>query len=135
MRDSAPDAMEKSYADMFVKQILARMCDCADSKNFATTFMQSVRMFLYLLRFRQTEREFLSYELQSYRECFDEIISCLESAKLYFEEQSRISYRRAVFTRKNRITAEYLQEVEKYMRYEGGDIIRLEHELFPEDDK
>ena len=134
LRDSAPDAMEKSYADIFVKQVLARMCECADSKNFTMTFMQSVRMFLYLLRFRQNEREFLAYELQSYRECFNEIISCLESAKLYFEEQSRISYRRALFTRKNRITAEYLQEVEKYMRYEGGDIIRLEQELFSDDE-
>ena len=58
LRECAPEAMERKDADLFVKCIVSKMEDCSNNKNFKMIFMQSVRTFLYLLRFRLKEQDF-----------------------------------------------------------------------------
>ena len=134
LRECAPEAMERKDADLFVKCIVSKMEDCSNNKNFKMIFMQSVRTFLYLLRFRLKEQDFLSYESQSYRECFNKIINCLKKAQEYYVRQAQNYYHRIRNKRKNELAAEYMEEVKKYMHGVGGDIIKLERELFPEEE-
>ncbi len=129
LREHAPDAMERNDADLFAKCIMRNMEIFVEDGNYAIAFMQSVRMFLYLLRFRIKEQSFLSYTTSSYKKLFKDIINCLEKA----QEHYRRGFRRRVA--QNIRAAEYMKQIEKYMSYEGeGDIIIYERGLFPEDD-
>ncbi len=120
LREYAPDIMERSHAEKFVKDALKIMEAEASQNIYANKFFQAVRMFLYVLRFRIKEPTFLSYDSPTDKQLFDKIINCLKEAQRH----------------KNR-AAELLKEIEKYMKREGEPIINIDEgfEEFCSDDE
>jgi hypothetical protein len=53
LREHAPDAMRKEDAETFVGQAVISMEGCIKGENFDRKFFQLVKLFLYLLRYRQ----------------------------------------------------------------------------------
>lgn len=53
-----------------------------------------------------------------------------QKAQEYYVRQAQNYYHRIRNKRKNELAAEYMEEVKKYMHGVGGDIIKLERELF-----
>lgn len=109
LREYAPDIMERSHAEKFVKEALKVMKEEANQNRYANRFFQAVRMFLYVLRFRIKEPYFLSYDSPTDKQLFDKIIKCLEVAQ------------------RHRIQAtQLIEEIKKYMKYEGTTTINFE---------
>ncbi|TLD40996.1 MAG: hypothetical protein JETT_2724 [Candidatus Jettenia ecosi] len=109
LREYAPDIMERSHAEKFVKEALKVMKEEANQNRYANRFFQAVRMFLYVLRFRIKEPNFLSYDSPTDKQLFDKIIKCLEVVQ------------------RHRIQAtQLIEEIKKYMKYEGTTTINFE---------
>ena len=124
----APDIMERSHAEKFVKEALKIMEAEASSNTYASKYFQAVRMFLYVLRFRIKEPTFLSYDLPMDRQLFDRIIDSLEKAHQYFQRYGH--------GRQKTRAVELMKEIEKYMKYEGTIInIDKDFEEFCIDDE
>ena len=83
LREHAPDAMERNDADLFAKCIMRNMEIFVEDGNYAIAFMQSVRMFLYLLRFRIKEQSFLSYTTSSYKKLFKATLFATYAPEIY----------------------------------------------------
>lgn len=128
LREYAADFMEREQANIFVKQILLNMEQCVSARNYEMKFRQLARAFLYILRFRIKEQSFLSASSSIDKSIFNKIIKCLETAQNY--------YRNKGASRKNKLLSELMDEIKKYMYYEGSaNIVSLLDELFGEEDK
>ncbi|TWU53213.1 hypothetical protein B188_11780 [Candidatus Brocadiaceae bacterium B188] len=121
LREDAPDIMERSHAEKFVKEALKSMETEANQNRYASKFFQAVRMFLYVLRFRIKDTTFLSCDYSpTDKQLFDKIINCLREAQRHKKD-----------------AAELLKEIEKYMEGEGSSIINIDKgfEEFCSDDE
>jgi len=123
-RDYAPDAMERHHAMTLVKDALNNMGERARRSNFKVAFRRSTLFFLYLLRFRIKDRSFLSYEIESDRELFKQIITYLEMARRFYKRQGR--------TRRTEKQAELMEEIKKYMRCEGTNLMHYFSDIIDE---
>jgi hypothetical protein len=121
LRKSGPDAMTRTDAETFVEQALINMEKCVKEQNFEQTFFQAVKLFLYLLRYREIDRTFLLYENEQDRQLFDRAIHCLETAQNSSKRMHDAKARKA---------ADLMGEIQKYMFFEGSsDIIPVLNEL------
>ena len=111
LRENAPDAMEKEQAKIFVEYSLENMEDHASRDNYEQVFFQSIKMFVCILRFRVKDPTFLSPRLENEDQIFKRIISCLEKAQEYFRNAGR--------NNRNIKAGELMEEIIKYMHYEG----------------
>lgn len=131
LRKRAHDIMERSHAEKFIVHALYIMEKETNENTYAIKFLQAARMAFYLLRFRIKDPKFLSYELSADtdRQLCDRVICCLEKAQRHFQLYGHRS--------KNRLAAELMQEIKKYMYYEGSEpenIIKLINEIVVDED-
>lgn len=116
-REFAPDAMEGRQAITFLKQALSKALNNMENpdqrRRFSQSFFQSIKMIVCLLRFRIKDPEFLSPHSEEDKDCFNEILHCLESAINYFQRRR--------FQARNIRAANLLKEIRKYMEGEGTD--------------
>jgi hypothetical protein len=126
LREFGPDALTRAEAETFVKQALITMEHCVEKENFKQTFFQAVKLFLYLLRYREINQTFLLYNNEQDNELLDRAIRCLEIAKSYVIDNP-VRFRQAFLTTAVRIAekaAYLLDEIRKYIFFEGSpDII------------
>jgi hypothetical protein len=128
LREHAPDAMRKEDAETFVKQVVINLEGCIKVRNFDRKFFQLVKLFLYLLRFREKEQLFLIYDNDRECELFDRILCCLRSAHDHFQNEGIIGKARKVL--------DLMGELRKYMSFEGSeDILEVIDELAELDDR
>ena len=123
LREFGPDALTRDNAKTFMEQALIDMERCAEQQNFKQKFFQAVKLFLYLLRYREIDQDFLRYENTKDCEIFNRLISCLEYAKVYFHRQ--------YVSTKNQKVADMIVEIKKYMFFEGRpdfDIVSILNE-------
>ena len=129
--------MTRKDAETFVAQALINMEQCVEKKSFKQTFFQAVKLFLYLLRYREIDQTFLLHDNQQDRQLFDRAIDCLEFAQNYVRENP-IEFQNALLSRRTRTrrvadlttarrTAEkaayLMDEIRKYMFLEGDSNI------------
>jgi hypothetical protein len=148
LRESSPHAMTRTAAEIFVAQALIDMEHYVVGNTFPPKFFQAVKLFLYLLRYRETDQTFLLYNDEQDRQLLDRAIHCLEVAKDY-AINNPIEFQNALHSRKSRAsraaalaTAEriaaraagLLDEIRKYLVFEGSpDIIEVLNEFAEQD--
>jgi len=114
--------MTRTDAETFVEQALINMERCVEQRNFERIFFQAVKLFLYLLRYREIDQTFLRYDNERYPQQFDRTTRCLETAHSFFRSQRN-------YARAQKI-ADLRDGIEKYMYFEGSpDIIEIINEL------
>jgi len=105
---------------------------CVEEENFKQTFFQAVKLFLYLLRYREINQTFLLYNNAQDNGLLDRAIRCLEIAKSYVIHNP-VRFQQAFPTTAGRIAekASYLlDEIRKYIFFEGSpDIIAVLNEF------
>jgi hypothetical protein len=124
LRKSGPDAMTRKDAETFVGLAIINMERCVKGQRLKSEkiFFQAVKLFLYLLRYREVDQTFLRYDNEQDRQQFDRTTRCLETAQSLF--QSKRDYARA------EKTANLREGIKKYMYFEGSsDIIEIINEL------
>jgi hypothetical protein len=83
---------------------------------------QAVKLFLYLLRYREIEQTFLVYDNNQNRQSFEKTVHCLEIAQNSFQNARD-------FTKAAK-TADLKEGIKKYMYFEGSpDIVEIMNEL------
>ncbi|WP_347274612.1 hypothetical protein [Candidatus Kuenenia sp.] len=118
LREDAPDIMERSHAEKFVKEALRVMETEASNNRYLNKFFQTVRMFLYVLRFRIKEPNFLSYNSPDDRQLLFRIIMCLRKGRQHYFKD-KYNSRNHIQNRRSVHAAKLLTEIRKYMKYEG----------------
>jgi len=127
LREQALNAMRREDAENFVRQAVINMEECVNRRNFKRKFFQFVKLFLYLLRYRENDQSFLSDSNDQEQELFDRMLSCLESARGHFQDER--NYRTA------RRVMDLTSELERYRIFEGSeDILEVIDELAGSDD-
>jgi hypothetical protein len=81
LRASSPAAMTRTMAETFVEQALRNMEKCIEEDNFKHTFFQALKLFLYLLRYREIDQTFLRYDHTRDRHQFERVIQGLDVAR------------------------------------------------------
>ena len=132
LREFGPDALTRADAETFVKQALITMEHCVEEENFKQTFFQAVKLFLYLLRYREINQTFLLYNNAQDNGLLDRAIRCLEIAKSYVLDNP-VRFQQAFLTTAGRIAekaAYLLDEIRKYIFFEGSpDILVVLNEF------
>jgi len=132
LREFGPDALTRADAEAFVKQALMTMEHCVEEENFKQTFFQAIKLFLYLLRYREINQTFLLYNNEQDNELLDRAIRCLEIATSYVRDNP-VRFQQAFRTTAVRIAekaAYLLDEIRKYIFFEGSpDIIVVLNEF------
>jgi hypothetical protein len=114
LREGSPNALKPEYAKAFVKKTINIMKRESRKDNYAKSFFQAARLFLYLLRFRIVKQDFLDPENILDADLFNEVVTCLNSAAEYF------SYRHNAAAEKTR---EIIIGIKDFMHYEGNNDI------------
>jgi hypothetical protein len=111
--------MKKSQAVAFVNESLRIMEQEAlqNRENFQKNFFQAAGLFLFLLRFRIKDSNFLDADNIEDEEFFDRVINCLKKAMNYFSRRPGPGSQRAQIL---------LEGIKKFMYYEGSaEIIKI----------
>jgi|GEM_PF-3506148 len=128
LREFSPDALQRIDADMFVRFALGRMQECVEDSRFENVFFQVIKMFLYILRYREIDPNFLSPSVQEDRDLFAAIIRALEAAKKHFNKKRR--------GRREELAEQLMVEIKNFMYYEGSEnIIGLLQEFSADEDE
>jgi hypothetical protein len=127
LREQALNAMRRENAENFVRQAVINMEGCVNRRDFKRRFFQFVKLFLYLLRYRENDQSFLSDSNDQEQELFDRMLCCLKSAQSHFQEERNFRIERRVM--------DLTSELERYRIFEGSeDILEVIEELTgPED--
>lgn len=136
LREFGPDALTSADAETFVQQVLMTMERCVAETNFKHTFFQAVKLFLYLLRYREINQTFLLYTNAQDNGLLDRVIRCLEMAKSYvIDNPGRFQQALRMTAGKIAEKAAYLlDEIRKYIFFEGSpDIIVVLNEFAGQD--
>ena len=89
--------------------------------NFSKKFFQAVQLFLFLLRFRKIENDFLDPDNSVDKKLFNNALSCLEKADSHYKDKKGRDADRAV---------SLINGIRDYMYYKGNDdIIHLLNEF------
>lgn len=128
LRELAPDAMNRNQAMIFVKVIIERMEEKVKESQFSQVFFQSIRTFVFLLRYRIVDSTFLSYDSKTDKSYFERIIFCLNAG---IRSLQKVSH-----TRKSESAQKLLEEIKKYMYFEGSEnILNLLEEVIEDGDE
>ena len=121
VREDAPEGLTREQAFLFVQEAVNSMNKEADKGNFSKKFFQAVQLFLFLLRFRKIENNFLDPDNSADKKLFNNALSCLEKANSYYKDKKGRDADRAV---------SLINGIKDYMYYEGNDdIIHLLNEF------
>ncbi|AQU99678.1 hypothetical protein B2D07_02020 [Desulfococcus multivorans] len=121
LRDKSPRAMARTQAKTFTEEAVKILEQESDLGNFERSFFQAARLFLFLLRFRVVDHDFLDPSNPMDSDLFERALKCLKAAENHFSHSQATGAVRA---------KELVIGIEKFMRYEGSnDILTALDEL------
>jgi len=124
MRENSPMHFTRLQAKTFTEEAVKKMEQEAGVGNYQNKFFKAARLFLFLLRFRVVDQDFLDPDKPLDSDLFERTIHCLRSAENYFSRSNDNIALRA---------KELVIGIEKFMRYEGNNEILIELDRFVED--
>ena len=116
LRENSPLSMTRLQAKAFTGKAVNIMEKEALSDNYKQKFFQAARLFLFLLRFRIVEPDFLDPDNSLDSDLFERTLDCLHKAVGFFSHSSEPGADRA---------KKIVIGIEKFMRYEGSDGILI----------
>lgn len=114
LMEDSPNAMKAEYSKVFAKEAVKIMKRESVQGNYSKSFFQASRLFLYLLRFRIVQPEFLDPGNVLDADLFEEAVTCLNSAAEYFSRKHNAAAERA---------RKIVIGIKKFMHYEGSNDI------------